>query len=184
MPLNQQEKFKPSIPMDKAYYIRVCNLLLLPFNRQEAYQYGVIDRDGNQIKEPSNANEQASYTDLHKLIFGLKKMILKQPGGASLLRSSSLALNSLNKIKNHRLEPKDIPRIMESFENHCKFAQEHHLRCIVEEVFIEEFVRRLEEDGEGAMPANNTSGVAGVTLPLGPVVKRKKQDGTRNSTSS
>lgn len=178
MTLIQQEKIKPSIALDKAYYLRLCNLLLLPFNRQDAYRLGLIDRDGNQLKEPSNSAEEMAYTDLHKLVYGIKKMILKQPGGMSLLRSTSLALNSLNKIKNKRLEPKEMNHFMESFGTHCNFANENHLRCIVEEIIIEEYVRKLEEDGEGPVPANNTSGVAQLTLPIGkrPIKRERTQE--------
>ncbi|HET8688155.1 MAG TPA: hypothetical protein VFM18_16090 [Methanosarcina sp.] len=183
MSLIQQEKIKPTLAMDKAYYLRLCNLLLLPFNRQEAYKLGIIDRDGNQIKEPSNAAEHAAYTELHQLAYGLKKLILKQPGGTSLLRSTALALNSLNKIKNRRLEPKEINHIVESFDSHRKFAEENHLRCMMEEIIIEEFVRKLEEDDATSAPAaNNTSGVAGLELPMTSTFKRKPQDGSDSKT--
>lgn len=160
--------------MDKAYYQKLCNLILLPFNRQDAYFLGIIDRDGNKLRDPKDANEETVYNQLHELAFGLKKLILKQPGGMSLLRSTSIALNSLNKIRNTRLEPKDVSAIMESFETNCKFAQDHSLRCIVEEVFIEGYVEKMSLN-EDDVPANTTSNVDGVDLPLG--MKRKPNAG-------
>lgn len=181
MPLIQQETVRTTPALDKAYYLKLCNLILMPFNRQDAYMLGIIDRDGNKLRDPKDANEETVYNELHELAYGLKKIILKQPGGMSLLRSTSIALNSLNKIKNRRLEPKDVARITESFEGNCKFANDHSLRCIVEEILIEEFIRKLDEDGES--PTNNTSGVAGVTLPMGQMVKRKKTDGFASSSA-
>lgn len=159
--------------MDKAYYQKLCNLILLPFNRQDAYFLGIIDRDGNKLRDPKNANEETVYNQLHELAFGLKKLILKQPGGMSLLRSTSIALNALNKIRNSKLEPKDVSRIIESFESHCDFANQHSLRCIVEEVIIEDYVKKIIKEDDA--PANTTSAVDRVDLPLG--MKRKQNAG-------
>ena len=65
---------------------RFLKLLTTPFNKQEAYKLGVIDKDGNRILqdkstkpavELSSTALKNSYTILHKLVFNIKKIFQK-----------------------------------------------------------------------------------------------------------
>lgn len=151
-----QERIKPSYVMDKIYQERLINLLLLPFNRQEAFRLGIIDAQGNQIKEPESASEKMAFTPFHQLAFGLKKFILKQPGGFNILRTSSFALNTLHKNVNRRIEPKDAMSIYEEFERVHKFVEENSINFPFEESLIENFI--LSEEGEGGSAGGSSEG--------------------------
>src|SRR5210317_643732 len=70
---------------------RVIKLLVTPFEKQEAYKYGIIDKD--------------SYTLLHRFVFNLKRLIGLVPGGKSKLGSYAAALGLLLR------EQKDINAI-------------------------------------------------------------------------
>ena len=67
---------------------RFIKILVTPFEKQEAYKLGVIDKDGNRIlipgtNKPTILNtiaEKNSYTVLHKLVFNIKKIFAKVPG--------------------------------------------------------------------------------------------------------
>ena len=67
---------------------RFIKLLVTPFEKQEAYKLGVIDKNGNRIlipgtNKPTILNtiaEKNSYTVLHKLVFNIKKIFGKVPG--------------------------------------------------------------------------------------------------------
>lgn len=183
MTIHQTETIKATPTLDKAYYIRLCNMLLLPFNRQDAYRMGIIDSNGNELKQPENDLEKNAYTPLHQLAFGLKKFILKQPGGYKLLQLSAHALNTLHTKKNSKLEPKDVQTLTENFGKIHQFIVENALSFPFEEILIEEF---LEEDDGGAAvasgtepaaePTNKTENVDGVTLPIGQTIKRKTKN--------
>ena len=68
---------------------RFLKLLTTPFNKTDAYKFGIIDDKGNRIKEEGStlpkvklatSQLQNSYTILHKLVFNIKKIFEKVPG--------------------------------------------------------------------------------------------------------
>ena len=67
---------------------RFIRLLTTPFNKTDAYKLGIIDKDGNRIKEEGTnkatilrtSKEKNAYTVLHKLVFNIKKLFEKVPG--------------------------------------------------------------------------------------------------------
>ena len=72
---------------------RFLKLLTTPFDKQDAYKLGIIDKDGNRkigkpipgikVSKPDplkTSEEKAAYTILHKLIFNIKKLFNKVPG--------------------------------------------------------------------------------------------------------
>ena len=68
---------------------RFLKLLTTPFNKTDAYKFGIIDEKGNRIMQkgisqpevPLNTTErQSAYTILHKLVFNIKKIFEKVPG--------------------------------------------------------------------------------------------------------
>jgi hypothetical protein len=73
---------------------RVIKLLVTPFERQEAFKYGIIDKDGNVLKKYrtlQTTNEKKAYTILHRFVFNLKR-ILKRVGLGGRLGSFAVAL--------------------------------------------------------------------------------------------
>ena len=68
---------------------RFLKLLTTPFEKMDAYKFGIIDEKGNRIKKPSSTKPAVelattelknSYTILHKLVFNTKKIFNKVPG--------------------------------------------------------------------------------------------------------
>ena len=79
---------------------RVIKLLVTPFEKQEAYKYGIIDKDGKVLRKAKTlqtAKEKDSYTLLHRFVFNLKRLINLIPGGKSKLGSYAAALGLLLK---------------------------------------------------------------------------------------
>jgi len=84
---------------------RIIKLLVTPFEKQEAYKYGIIDKDGKVLRKTKDlvtAKEKDAYTVLHKFVFNLKRLINIIPGGKSKLGTYAAALGLLLK------EQKDI----------------------------------------------------------------------------
>jgi endo-1,4-beta-D-glucanase Y len=68
--------------IDLVITYRIVKLLVTPFERQEAYKQGIIDKDGNVLKKYKTlktTKEKQSYTILHRFVFNLKR-ILKRVG--------------------------------------------------------------------------------------------------------
>jgi hypothetical protein len=83
---------------DLVYTIRFLKLLVTKFEDTGAYKAGIIDIDGNKIKSFSmdtmdNRDAYRShYTAFHRLVFNLKKLMAKAPGGSSVVARYGAAL--------------------------------------------------------------------------------------------
>jgi len=80
--------------IDLVITYRVIKLLVTPFEKQEAYKQGIIDKDGNILKKYrtlKTTKEKQSYTILHRFVFNLKR-ILKRVGLGGRLGSFAVAL--------------------------------------------------------------------------------------------
>lgn len=80
---------------------RFLKLLTTPFEKQDAYKLGIIDKNGNRIRkekstkpavELSTTELKNSYTILHKLVFNIKKIFAKVPGLRSKVGTYAAAL--------------------------------------------------------------------------------------------
>ena len=83
---------------DLVYTIRFLKLLVTKFEDTGAYKAGIIDADGNKVKDFSmdtmdNRDAYRShYTAFHRLVFNLKKLMAKVPGGSSIVARDGAAL--------------------------------------------------------------------------------------------
>ena len=88
---------------------RVIKMLVTPFDKQPAFKYGIIDKDGKVLrpyKTLETTKEKRSYTILHRFIFNLKR-ILKKVGLGSRFGSFAVALALLLK-ENKEYEDKKV----------------------------------------------------------------------------
>lgn len=83
---------------DLVYTFRFLTLLVTKFEDTEAYKLGIIDEKGYRRKDYSlstvDAREKYAnyYTPFHRLVFNIKKLMAKVPGGSSSLASYAAAL--------------------------------------------------------------------------------------------
>jgi len=103
---------------DVVYTIRFLKLLVTPFEDTEAFKAGIIDEDGKKRKDFSmdtmdNRDAYRShYTAFHRLVFNLKKLMAKAPGGTSIVARYGAALAL---IKEHgNLTDKNLQKIHEN----------------------------------------------------------------------
>jgi hypothetical protein len=85
--------------VDALITYRIVKLLTTPFERQEAFKYGIIDKDGKVLKKSKTLKtekERKAYTILHRFVFNLKR-ILQRVGLGSRLGSFAVALALLIK---------------------------------------------------------------------------------------
>lgn len=80
---------------DFIYALRIITLLTTPWEKQAAYKYGIIDKDGNLLrryKDLKTSEEKDAYTYLHRLVFNLKRLLGVIPGGKSWLAAATASL--------------------------------------------------------------------------------------------
>ena len=83
--------------VDLVITYRVIKLLITPFEKQEAFKYGIIDKDWKVLRKYRTLKttaEKKSYTILHRFVFNLKR-ILAKAGLGGRLGSFAVALGLL-----------------------------------------------------------------------------------------
>lgn len=71
--------------IDNIFAARMAVLLYRDWKSWEAYRLGIIDGDGTKLRDPKTPSEESSWTYLHRLATNIKKMIVKVPGGRSMI---------------------------------------------------------------------------------------------------
>ena len=79
---------------DLVYTFRFLTLLVTKFEKTKAFELGLIDKDGKRIKSEKldTPEKKSAYTPFHRLVFNIKRLISKVPGGSSSLASYAAAL--------------------------------------------------------------------------------------------
>ena len=118
-------------------------LLVTPFDKQEAFKYGIIDKKGKVLRKWSTINksqEKKSYTILHRFIFNLKR-ILQKAGLGGKLGTFAVALATL--IRENK-----------EFEEHQKLIESTIIKYLKQENLYSEL---LQEEGDivGYVPLND-----------------------------
>ena len=74
---------------------RFLKLLVTPWKKQEAYKLGIIDANGKNLIKSSKfekEEQRAAFTLLHRLVFNLKRIMMKIPFVRSQLGTYATAL--------------------------------------------------------------------------------------------
>lgn len=97
--------------IDTLIVFRVIKLLVTPFKETKAYELGIIDELGNNLRKANTLNsgeEKDSYTLLHRFVFNIKKLIEKVPGGKSRLGSYAAALFLIKEHLKNKVEDEEL----------------------------------------------------------------------------
>ena len=113
---------------------RVVKLLVTPFEKQEAFKFGIINDKGKVLKKYKSLKtekERKSYTLLHRFVFNLKR-ILQRVGLGSKLASFGVALALL--IKEDK-----------SYAQHKTLIESVIIKYLKEENLFEEMLNEVRE---------------------------------------
>ena len=119
--------------VDLVITYRVVKLLVTPFNKQEAFKQGIIDKDDNVLRKYRTLKttaEKKSYTILHRFVFNLKR-ILQKAGLGGRLGTFAVALATL--IRENK-----------EFEHHQSLIESTVIKYLKKEKLYEEL---LQEEG-------------------------------------
>lgn len=143
-----------SSTIDNVLAVKILHKLVTPFDETNAYALGIIDKRGHVRKKFSTLShdEREHYTLLDRLVFSLKRLINKAPGGENKLK---------NYVAAYWMIKENLINSDESLITESNYID--YLDSISEEQELE--VAMLFED----VPTNSTAG-AQVT---DPVVKKK-----------
>jgi hypothetical protein len=123
-------------PVDLLIAYRVIKMLVTPFDRQPAFKYGIIDKDGNVLKKYNTikgTEEKRSYTILHRFVFNLKRILAKvgiRGALGSFAVAAALLLKENKEYKNHKtLIESTIIKWLKETNQYDDFLAEHREIC-------------------------------------------------------
>ena len=108
---------------DLAYTFRFLALLVTPFKKTKAFEKGIIDENGKRLKKPpfSTMDEREDYANYYtrfiRLVFNVKKLIGKVPGGKSRIASYAAALYLIKSKPAEKKQTFDMNSSEESSNN-------------------------------------------------------------------
>lgn len=140
--------------VDNAITARIIYLLVLPFEKWEAYKKGIIDKKGNVLISLDNIpkEDKDDWTSLHRLVSKLKKILAVIPAGDSPFVSIAAA----------------YALIKEHLEHEQHLSEETNLRLMMNKYLYSisyddiKYVKTVLEDAEGSPPSNIVSNVEGL----------------------
>ena len=95
---------------------RIISTLVTPWKEQAAFEHGIIDEKGKLLRKSNTlktSDEKKAYTLFHRLVFNLKRLIQKSPGGSSKLASYTAGLFLIK-------EQIDVERLLNEGESYVE----------------------------------------------------------------
>lgn len=175
--------------VDNAIALRVLYMLVKPFKETDAYKLGIIDDQGRNLIPTSRFKTQQqrdAYSYLHRLVFNLKKILIRLPGGDAKLKNIVAAYFLFKESYSDDAVDVNYDQLQ-----HVVQMIDGGVVLVEEQLFVEQHLRMLLEDG-GAPTNSGGSGialgsegeatgtVAGMSQPLeGGVIRRGVPDKKR-----
>lgn len=152
---------------DNLIAFKILYMLTTPFESTDAYKFGIIDKEGNKLKKLKDlktSDERDSYTSLHRLVFSLKRLLAKVPGGSSQIGSLIAAYYLIK-------ENRDKPYVFEDDFHAVIHNIDKGVHFIEEEMIVEDFIRLIEE-----APTNSVGDGQAVSTDYPAIKKKLKKD--------
>jgi hypothetical protein len=141
-------------------------MLVTSFDKTDAFKLGIIDAEGTplkKIKDLKTSEEKDAYDMLDRLVFSLKRLLAKVPGGKSKLASLAAA----------------YWLVKESYETQEVVTQEQ-LNSLVDLIESNQIVLKEQSDIQGYLSLTEEGAIANVagaaTATDKPVVKLNKKN--------
>lgn len=138
--------------VDNLVAYRILSMLVTPFTETDAYKLGIIDEKGKNLRKASSlktSDERDAYSYLHRLVFNMKKILIKLPGGDSKLKNIVAALFLVkeyyeSKERTTSLMEDRYNRLLEKLDDNTYLVEEE---ILVKKFFSEEGVANVTGSG-------------------------------------
>jgi hypothetical protein len=130
-------------------------MLVTNFTDTEAFKLGIIDAKGKNLRKANTLNtsdERDAYTFLNRLVFNMKKIINKLPGGENKTKSLVAALWLVKET--YESGSRSTAMMQEKFDKLMTMI-DNRVSLVEEELLVKKF---LSEEGEGG--SMNVTGAA------------------------
>lgn len=163
--------------IDNLAAFRILYMLVTPFDQTDAFKLGVIDKDGNVLVKirDQTPDQRDAYDMLDRLVFSLKRLLGKLPGGKSQIASLAAAYYLVKEAYENKTT------ITQDLVEKVLTVVDSGVTLVEEEILVEKFLRVYEDGaaagvGGGAMPVNTIANRAGASVATDiPTILAKKK---------
>ena len=141
--------------VDNLIAYKVLKMLVTNFTDTEAFKLGIIDAKGKNLRKANTlttTKEKDAYTFLNRLVFNMKKIINKLPGGENKTKSLVAALWLVKET--YESGSRSTAMMQEKFDKLITML-DNRVSLVEEELLVKKF---LSEEGEGG--SMNVTGAA------------------------
>jgi|TARA_B100001758_G_scaffold241233_1_gene247825 hypothetical protein len=168
--------------LDAVVGIRLLKLLSTPINKSKAFQLGIVDNDGNKVKDPSNTNERNAYTLLNRFVFKVQRALTRSSDrNARRLLTFAAAMALLREYKDDD-DDLDVAVLLEHYMEDEKVQQQ--ARLLESNVLsFKNYMSEMNGVAGGAIAGIGVGpqGEPGVDPRLMPMARRKKKKKDANT---
>ena len=104
---------------DTAYALRFLRLLTMPVEKTKAFKLEIIDKRFKTLKKAKTTDEKAAYTIFHRLVFNLRRLLVKVPGGRIANYAAALFLLK----ENFKLSEKQIKEALKDINTETELSE-------------------------------------------------------------
>lgn len=140
--------------VDNALALRVLSMLVKPFSETAAYKLGIIDAKGNNlipIAKLTTQEQKEAYNYLYRLVFNLKKIINRLPGGEQRTKNLVAAMFLLRETyakHSTEVEAPLLEKVLTRLAEDATFVED--------ELLVDEFLELNEMMANHVGPATAT----------------------------
>ena len=141
--------------VDNLIAYKVLKMLVTNFTDTEAFKLGIIDAKGKNLRKANTlttTKEKDAYTFLNRLVFNMKKIINRLPGGENKTKSLVAALWLVKET--YESGSRSTAMMQEKFDKLITML-DNRVSLVEEELLVKKF---LSEEGEGG--SMNVTGAA------------------------
>ncbi len=153
--------------VDNLIAYRILSMLVTPFKETKAYELGIVDENGKVLKKSSElktAEEKDAYSYLQRLVFNMKRIINKLPGGESKLRNIIAAYFLVK--ESYESNDRTTLNMEQKFYDMIKLM-DNGVVLAEEEITVRQYLQIFEDVGGAAgAPANATGAAVSTDIPV------------------
>lgn len=150
--------------VDNLIALRIVRMITKNFEDTDAFKLGIIDHKGNNLRKMNTLTtdqERNAYTYLNRLVFNMKKILNRLPGGENRMKS---LVGALWLVKEYYESGARTTSLMEDRYKHIMRIIDNDVVLAEEQLIVNKV---LSEEGMvvGGAPTNNTGGPVSVQEP-------------------
>ena len=164
--------------VDTVVAYRLLRLLATPIERSDAFKLGIVDKDGEKIKEPLSQQELNAYSLLQRFVFKVQRALTRSPDrNAKRLLTFAAAMAILKEYTED--DEENVDALLEVYMLDEEVIRQADL---LESSNLLSFRNYIDEDAANAVGGGNVAGLGvgaqgepGRDPRFMPMIRRKKK---------